>query len=584
MRSSPRLLLVLALVALVAGGATGVRRAHAQAADAGKTELASSAMPDLGAWIGEPGRAGWTPMHALGLGPPLVHAGLALGGWGFEDPDRPPEGRPFPGLVGVLPPLSGYDSLAVEPGWALGTHGPERALTLLRPVAGSDLSGRPRAVFHVVQGDFGIDETGLTASRGGDNGRVQIEAFAATRAAVGPYSEEGRHRWSATLGRRFGSSDVSGSYRQAGLAQRLRSSEEQRARGGSGRLDWRYTREAWRASLGASRQWDAHQSFGGSLDPPSRRDAQETSVGGHVERAFSGRWLGVRGDWNHGRVARVDTLATGVNRDDAWGTAFLSSPGPLQSWAAEIGAGRIGATGAVTAAPSVRWERTIAGQRLEAWAGRLLEPVGADVAGNGPGFLQSTWTAGLGAFRHTPTTAIHLRAIAGTTRDRAVVARLPLEEQWLRAGIRRDPNPWRFVELWGEARWSRDAWLLGAEGTGLVKKADPLQTRVDPDWTAHAYAEWGFSAFRGDLGVRLRAAADGIGERNTDEAVPRVLAGFVTSSVAASLSIGDATVTLRARNLENQRRPDVWIDSQTGAPALGTPRELRVVVTWALNN
>ena len=581
MRSHARFLLALVLLAC---GVAGARRAGAQASDAAQRELGASTMPDAGAWLGEPGHAGWTPMHALGLGPPLVHAGLARGGWSFEDPDRPPEGRPFPGLVAVLPPLSGYDSLVVEPGRALDGHGPARALGVVRPLSVRDAAGKPRAVFHLVQGDFGIDETALSASRGGDAGRIAIEAFSATRAAVGPYSEEGRHRWSASVGRRFGDSDFSGSYRQAGLAERRQSSEEERARGGSGRIDWRYTHESWRASLGAARQWDAHQSFGGSLEPASRRDAQETSVGGQVERAYGAHWVGARGDWNHARVARVDTAATGVNTDDVWGTAWLTSVGAVQGWTAEVGAGRVGATGVFTAAPAVRWQRTLADQRWELWAGRLLEPVVADIAGDGAGFLQSTWTAGAGAQRHTPTTSVHLRAIAGTTRDRAVISRLPLTEQWLRSGIRRDPNAWRFLELWGEARWSHGAWLLGAEGTGLVKNADPLQTRVDPDWTARAYAEWGFSAFQRDLGVRLRAVADGIGARNTDEATPRVLDGYVTSSVAAMLTIGDATITLRARNLENQRRPDVWIDSQTGAPALGTPRELRVAVTWALNN
>lgn len=581
MRRSSRFLLALVFLAC---GAASARRALAQAADAGKGDMAASALPDAGAWLGEPGRAGWTPMHALGLGPPLVHAGLARGGWSFVDPDRPPEGRPFPGLVTPLAPLSGYDSLTVEPGRALEEHGPERALAVVRPLTLPTPSGKPHAVFHLVQGDFGIDETALSAARGGDNGRVLVEAFSATRAAVGPFAEEGRHRWNATLGRRFGASDLSGSYRQAGLAQRMRSSEEQTARGGSGRFDWRYTQEAFRASLGAARQWDSHQSFGGSLDPPSRRDAQETSVGGHVERAFRGRWLGLRGDWNHGRVARVDTAATGANHDDVWATAWFSSPGTVQAWAAEIGAGRIGATGAVTAAPAVRWEQTIGQQRVELTAGRLLEPVWSDIAGGEPGFLQSTWTASAGARRATPTSVVHLRVIGGTTRDRAVISRLPLEEQWLRAGIRRDPNPWQFVEFWGETRWSRGAWLLGAEGTGLLKKGDPVQPRVDPDWTARAYAEWGFHAFKDDLGVRLRAAADGIGARNTDEAAPRVLEGYVTSSLAAMLTIGDATVTLRARNLENQVRPDVWIDSQTGAPALGLPRELRVAVTWTLNN
>ena len=128
-------------VMLLACGVARAERALAQAADAGKGEMAASAMPDAGAWLGEPGRAGWTPMHGLGLGPPLVHAGLAIGGWSFEDPDRPAEGRPFPGLRGVLPPLSGYDSLVVAPGRALEEQGPARALAVVRPITVLNASG-----------------------------------------------------------------------------------------------------------------------------------------------------------------------------------------------------------------------------------------------------------------------------------------------------------------------------------------------------------------------------------------------------------------------------------------------------------
>ena len=573
---------VACAVVLLAAGAP--RRAAAQAGEAGAVELWQSGVPDAGAWLAEPGRAGWSSMRALGLGAPLAHAGLVRGAWSFDDPAQPPEGRPFPGLVAALPPLSGYDSLTAEPGRALDSAGPERSLGVVRPLTARDPAGKPRAVFQFMNGDFGLDETGLTAERGGDAGHVRIEAFSGKRGEVGPYGEEGRHRWSAMLGRRFGAGELSGSYRQAALAARLQSGEEQTARGGSGRVDWKSVYGGWSTAVGAARQWDSHESFGATLDPPSRRDAQELNVTGSTSRPFGLHELGFSGDWNHGRVARRDTAATGVNHDDVWGTAWLTSTGPLSRWTAELGGGRIGATGALEFAPALRFQRTFGARRLELWAGRLLEPVWSDVADHGPGFLQSTWTAGAGWLRQSPTTLLHLRAIGGHTHDRAVVARLPLEEQWLRDGIRRDPNPWQFVELWGEARWSRGVWLLGAEGFGLVKKSDPLQPRVDPDWTASGWAEWGFHAFKGDLGVRLRAGAEGVGEHDTDEPTARVLPAYVTSSVAATFTIGDAHVTLHARNLENARRDEVWIDSRTGLPARGTPRELRVALTWRLNN
>jgi len=574
-----------AFVLLLALGVIGApRRVAAQAGEAGPAELWQSALPDVGAWLEEPGRAAWSPMRALGLGVPLVHAGLVRGAWSFDDPGQPPEGRPFPGLLAALPPLVGDDSLTAEPGRALDPGGPERALGVVRSMTAHDPAGRPRAMFSYVNGDFGLSEAGLVAERGGEAGHVRVETFSSKRDSTGPYGSEGRHRWSFVLGRTFRFGELSGSYRQAAVAAGLQSGEQETARGGSGRLDWRSTYGSWRTALGAARQWDSHESFGVTLDPSSRRDAQELNVEGSAVRAIGVRELGFRADWNHGRVARVDTLATGTNHDDEWGTVWLTTIAPTSRWSAEVAGGRVGATGNPEVAPALRYERTFPAGRLESWAGRLLEPIWSDVADHGPGFLQSTWTAGAGWLSRTPTTLLHLRAIGGRTRDRAVVARLPLEEQWLRAGIVRDPNPWQFLELWGEARWSHRAWIVGAEGCGLVKKFDPLQTRVDPDWTARGYAEWGFHAFQGDLGVRLRAGLDGIGARNTDEPNSRELPGYVTSSAGATFTIGDAHVTIHARNLENRRRDEVWIDSRTGLPAQGMPREVRVALTWRLNN
>ncbi len=585
MRRAPdRLALAFGFVVLALGGIAASRRAAAQAGSAGPTDLWQSGIPDVGAWLEEPGHAGWSSMRGLGLGIPLVHAGLVRGAWALEDPGQPPEGRPFPGLLAAFPVLAGYDSLVAEPGFAKEPGGPERPLGIVRPLAERDPTGHPRAVFSYTKGDFGVDETGLVAERGGEAGHVRVESFSAKRDSVGPYSSEGRHRWSFVLGRRFRFGDLTGSYRQAALAGGLQSGEQETARGGSGRLDWRRTAGAWRTELGAARQWDSHESFGATLDPFSQRDAQELNVAGSVVRTFGAHEARLRADWNHGRVARVDTTATGVNHDDSWGAAWLESFGATTRWHAEVGGGRVGATGSPEIAPVLRLEHTFRRGRLETWAGRLLEPVWSDVADRGPGFLQSTWSAGAGWLSRTPTTLLHVRAIGGSTHDRAVVARLPLEEQWLRAGIVRDPNPWRFVELSGEARWSRRAWLVGGEGFGLVKKFDPLQTRVDPDWTARAYGEWGFHAFKGDLGVRLRAGLDGVGDRNTDEATSRVLRGYVTSNASATFTIGDAHVAIHARNLEDRRHDEAWVDSRTGRLAQGLPREVRLALTWRLNN
>lgn len=569
---------MLATFAFTHGAA---RQARGQAAAAGSADLKRAALPDAGAWIEQAGRAGWAATNALGLGWPLVNAGLARGGWGFTDRDRAPEGVPAPGIA-ALPPLTGYDSLVVDAPDPAGLGGPFRPLAVVRSVPSAAAAGRPRAMFGYTNGDFGLDETAITADRGSAAGRIHLETFAARRGATGPYGDEGRHRWSVGLARSFGAHTVSGTFRQAGLASGLVSGEAETARGASGRLAWDFARGTWRTGLSAARAWDTRESFGATLGPASRRDAQDVRAAGFLERQFGARTLGARADWVRGRITRAGSGSSTDLREDTWSKIWLRDHRPAGATSIELGGGRVGAIEALMLAPAIRWTQRFGARRVEAWAERLLEPVWGDVEGRP--FLQRTWTAGLALAQAGREASASVRATAGVTRDRAVVARLPLAEQSLRAGTRRDPEAWRFVQIWGDARWAHGGFALGAEGCGLVKNGTRAQALVDPDVTGRAFAECGFRAFTGDLGVRLRVEGEGVGERQTDEAAPRALPAYGSASAAATFTIGDAVITLRARNLEGRRRPEVWVVPATGAPALGPGREVRLAVAWKLDN
>ena len=570
---------VLALVAASAAAPA----AHAQGAPASRLDLWHSGLPDAGAWIGEPGRAGWSSAAALGLGLPSVNAGHALGGWRFVDETRAPEGRPFPGLIAARAPLSGYDSLSVEPAGA--GPGPAGALASVRPVAAAqEAGGAPRATFGLSSGDFGVDETSLTAERGSDLGRVHLEALAARRGIVGPYGEAARHRWGVGLGRRIGANDFSGTFRQAGLAARLLSGEEETARGASGRLAWRYNRSSWRSDFALSRQWDAHESFGARLAPFSRRDAQEVRLEAGVRRSQGNRTWGGQFDWNRARVARGGPSGFETRSGDEWGTAWLEALRPTRLLALRLGAGQIGGVDRFEFAPGARFEIKGARHRYEFWTERQLQPVWHDLTPGIRPFLQNTWVMGAGVACVRDAYSGALRVLAGRTRDRALISRLPLEEQWLRLGLRRDLNAWNFSQVWGSGQWRRGGLALGGEVCGLLRDPSRAQARVDPAITGRAFGEWGFRAFSGDLGLLLRLEADGVGARLTDEAAPRPLAAYATANAVLGFTLGDASVTLRMHNLEDGKHEEVWIDAVTGTPARVTPRELRLVVDWKFKN
>ena len=141
------------------------------------------------------------------------------------------------------------------------------------------------------------------------------------------------------------------------------------------------------------------------------------------------------------------------------------------------------------------------------------------------------------------------------------------------------------------ARGLRGRWgSLEGSGFALARDRDG-QRWIDPGVGGRVAAETGFRAFTGDLGVRFRIEGAYVGSRETDIGSSiddifdeQVLPGYATSAASVAITLGDATMVVRADNLEDERRPQVWLDVLTGAPALGAGRQVRAELIWPFFN
>jgi hypothetical protein len=326
-----------------------------------------------------------------------------------------------------------------------------------------------------------------------------------------------------------------------------------------------------------------HESFDGAM-LPSRRDGRSDFASAEWVHGTATPWA-ARLEWRDERVARVTQAAT----EQRWRSTSLwgAARGEQRlggGWIeAALGAGRHDAVDRTELAPSLGYRHgwgTLDGAVV---VSRVLAPVWSDLAPSQAPFLQSTWNAGLEAGWTGPQAGqARLHWTMGRTRDRAVVARLPLEELWLRSGFTADPGGHDFGLLYGFARWETRLWAAGAEGFLLARDHSGVQPAVDPDRGGRGFLEGRGRFFAGDLGVRVRAEAEVVGPRESQALVPNRLSGYVTFGATAVLTLADLTVTVRARNLEDRRRPQVWVDPVTGSEALGPEREFRLCVNWRL--
>jgi hypothetical protein len=510
---------------------------------------------------------------------------MVAGSWALDEPGSPAHALPSPGVVGAQDALTWFDSLAVVAGEGAGWEGYDAALARAR--TGPELIGghtgrwRPRADLVLTGGSRGLGDHALSLWRGDTLGGIRVVAASGERGIAGGFGGGGRDLYAISAAVVRGRHMIEGAFAHRRANSSLVGGEAQEARGEGGYGRYRFEDARWDVDATFARGYDRHEGWVGDSSLGMRiADANLATI--EVERGGERGSVGLRGSWRDGRV----TTSPGEGRKYA--RAFWSAlrwEGPFSDGRIEaaLGLGRQGGVGRTDVAPSLAWRFTASPWEGRVVLERMLTPIWSDLAAGQSAFLQDTWVAGLEAGRRaTGGGRARVSVLAGRTRDRALLARLPLESFALRSGFRADPHAYDFGLLMGEALWRSAHWALGLEGFALAHDVSSLQASVDPGRGGRAFAEGGTTFFRGDLRVRPRIEAWAIGARQSEATPSRALPGYVTFAAGLQLAMGDAVLLFEGRNLEDRARPQTWVDTATGVEALGPGRELRTTFTWRL--
>lgn len=558
----------------------------------------------LAAWWARPGSPGWTPDAAFTYGHPSVFAGLVAGAFSLRDPLALSE-QPWPGVAEAQAPLAWYDSAAVVVGEHAAWRGFRGALADGELALAMPTGRKPRSVWTAVNGSNSIERNGIYVARGDAGSWLRAGAVAGQRGGLGALDLAGDHLWVAESGIRRGGHTLAASFAQRGMGERQRVGFSEGARGESGRARWSWTDGARSFGAELARGHDARRSSGVLVAdvPGSRREAQENALALEAAvRRDSVTW-GVRGELRRDRAARRAS-STGFARDwadDSWWLAAKHArpfgPGRLEL---ELGGGHATSPGRAAErwqlAPGAAWRLARGAWRARAFAERVVTPVWSDLAPGTPAFVQDTWLGGLEAGAASGRRRAALLLTGGTSGNRGVLLRYPVRDVALRldylgTGWNRDLT--RYAFALGQAEAGATWRALGAEASGwvLARDGDRVQGRVDPSVGATVALSTAFRLFTGDLGVRLRAETAWIGPRVTDASDASLvedvtLNGYATSSAVAEMTLGDATLVVRADGLENERHPLGWIDPAGDGFALarGSGRTFRFEMIWPLFN
>jgi len=509
------------------------------------------------------------------------------GSWRTVDVDRPLSARPSPGLPEVTVPLAWLDTLAIEPAGNGAWEGFDGALATARahtmlpePKSGRQANARADAL--LAGGSDGYKDDALSIRVGDGRSFLWGEAESMNRGEAGVLGLAGHHVYDAIAGRQDGRHRFTAAFSQRGAAAAMLPGVDESALGESGALEYQWFPLNHRLVATLARAHDQRESFGGGL-PFAHRDAQENVAALEFGRRDSVEHWALTMRATQSEVRRTDDgITEGGNATTWWAAGRIQQPAGDGEWDLAFGAGRHEGVERFEWAPSVGYRF---GGRLftgRAWIERQVVPVWTDLAPGQSRFLQSVWLSGLEVNGRAEHARGRLAFSAGRVRDRAVVARFPLADLSLRAGFRADPGDYDFGLVEGSGQWTLASVTLGASGFALVRDAGTLQPRVDPSQGFRSFAEWGFAAFQRDLGVRFRGEAAGVGTREVQSGAPEVLPGYVTFAASVILVLADARVTIRASNLEDERRPEVWRDFTTGEPALGGGRQVMTWFTWRL--
>jgi hypothetical protein len=510
------------------------------------------------------------------------------GTWALDESGRAPSALPPPGVAGAQDALVWFDSLAVVAGEGGGWDGFDAVLA--RASAGPGLTGRPggdrrpRADLVLTNGARGLGDHALTLWRGDSLGSIRAEAASGARAAAGGLAGAGRDLYGLGGAAVRGRHTIEGAFAHRRANATLVGGEAQEVRGEGGDGRYHFQGKRWQVDASAARGYDRHESSIGGF-PAGLRLADANAAAWVVQRGDERENLALRWSWSDTRVTPAQG-AGGRQRGQAqWGALRWRGPFGDGRLEATVGLGSHGGVGRTAVAPSLAWRFTAAPWEGRVVLERLLTPVWTDLAVGQSAFLQDSWVSGLEVGgRAVGGGRARVTFLAGRTRDRAVLARLPLESLALRSGYRADPHVYDFGLLIGEASWRSTHWAGGIEGFALARDASPLQSWVDPGRGGRIFAETRVALFQGDLRIRPRIEAWAIGPRESEATPSRALPGYLTLAAGLELGLADAVLLIEGRNLEDRARPQTWVDAATGAEALGPGRELRGTFTWRLWN
>ena len=544
----------------------------------------TSGLSDAAAWWSSPGRPGMTGQSWFGTAFPRTIAGLSVGAWSVDLARRVEPSSPFPGVLGASPSLAAYDSIGFSPLAGASSEGYQGTMATAIAVPADAPERRTRGIVHFSGGSFGFDDNALAIERGDSLNWTRAEVATGSHLAAGSLDRSGHHLWHVATQWARGAHRVEGGFGHRGSALLVRGGEEEAARGGSGYLRYRNAGDRRWWGFGAERGYDVHESFGGLLSG-SRRDAQtnrgDLGAGWRGERVeFDARFHVAESEVR--RLGEDDTFVNGARwAFGSSGVAVSAGPGRIE---ASVGAGRHGAFDALDVAPSLSYRIVRQLWSMRTGVKRALWAVWSDLEPAEAPFLQSTWAIVWDASLHGDSHAARGFVIAGRSRDRALVPRLPIEELWLREGFRPDPDPYTFTLVGANAEWRHGRWDVRGEGFALARSDNPEAVAVDPGWGMRAEAGYRMSFFEGDLAVNARAGAEAVGARDSEGLDPRTLPAYVTSYAAVAVTLADAVIALRVRNLEDVIREETWLDTATLSEAVSAGREFRFMVTLKLAN
>jgi hypothetical protein len=561
-------------------------RAGAQTPSADRDDLFISGEPEAPSWWSVPGRPGYMPDMAWGIGYPWTLMGHYRGAWTLEDPHLEETG-PLPDLR-VPTPIGWSDSLAIETGGNGAWSGFEGSLATARlvPVRLTRRDGskvRAIADLNLTSGSSAYDGNALSVVRGDSANWVRAAATSWTRGGYGTLGTAGRHQFDVADRWASGRHHLQAVLSETGWADGMEGSVEESSAGAGGSLGYGVDLSGATLNAAFARGYDHRETFGDFITY-SRRDAHQRRVMFEAE-APSQTW----GAHVEVRDEQVNRVTEGLPETDAdansvWAAGRIAKQRGPARIEASLGAGRHGGVRRTELAPTFVFRFAQSGWVSRTYVERVLAPVWTDLAYQQSPFLQQTWLGGFDLGHIGTTTRARFGWIMGRTHDRALVDPYPLQDLWLRFGYRRDPNVYDFGMATASGDWGGRRWAAHGELYQLFRDSQSATETFDPRRGGRFGLETHFRAFQGDLGVRLRGEMELFGGR------PNAIDHFVwvpgdaTYGASVLLTLLDANVTVRFQNLENKRRPLPWQDPITGQEGMSEGFGFRLALNWRLYN